>query len=102
MRLCALFFFVAVRQRQGELREMKEYILHNPLFPAPLRAILDASKVCVAGFSYGAATASLEAVTHPSEYAACLLLDGWFHIEAGDGFDFPQETHDKGTVLYLM
>jgi hypothetical protein len=91
-----------VRQRQTELHEMKQFILHDPSFSPMLQALIDPSQVFAAGFSYGAATASLEVVTHPKDYAACILLDGWFHIEVGEGFDFPKEVHDTGTQQYVM
>lgn len=84
-----------VRQRQLELHEVKQYML----CASPWKDIIDSSQVCAAGFSYGAATASLEVVTHPLDYAACILLDGWFHIEVGEGMDFPQETHDAGISI---
>jgi hypothetical protein len=90
---------VVVRQRQMELHEMKEYILDNKSsFSSTLRDIVDSSRIIAAGFSYGAATASLEVVTHPNDYTMCILLDGWFHIDVGDGFDFPKETHEKGML----
>ena len=85
----------AVRQRQQELHEVKEHVLNSA--SSPCRHLLDpALGVVAAGFSYGAATASLEVVTHPQDYTACILLDGWFHIEVGEGIDFPKETHDTG------
>lgn len=88
-----------VRQRQEELHEMKNFILKGKGFDSDLRNVIDDSKVFASGFSFGAATASLEVVTHPSEYTACILLDGWFHIDVGEGFDFPKEVHDAGISI---
>jgi hypothetical protein len=89
--------FHTVRQRQSELHELKEFLVHT----SPWREAVDRTQVFAAGFSYGAATASLEVVTHPRDYLGCLLLDGWFHIDVGDGFDFPQESHDIGNELQI-
>ena len=82
-----------VSHRQKELHEMKEYMLKE----SPFHDVIDSSQIVAAGFSYGAATASLEVVRNPHDYKGCILLDGWFHIEVGDGFNFPQESHEKGT-----
>lgn len=87
----------SVRQRQLELHELKEFLVHGGK-ESPWATLVDSSQVFVAGFSYGAATASLEVVTHPHDYLGCILLDGWFAIEVGSsGFNFPPETHETGT-----
>jgi hypothetical protein len=86
--------------REEELNELREFILHDDSFPAIIKDIIDTSRVFVAGFSYGAATAALSVSKRQGAYKACILLDGWFHIEkffpTMEAFDFPAEAHSKG------
>ena len=52
-------------------------------------------KIIAAGFSYGAATASLAATLQPTKYQCAVLLDPWLHIDyssRGYEFDFPPEA----------
>lgn len=94
---------VQVRKREAELYELKQFICKGGAFPATLRNIIDDTKVVAAGFSYGAATAAMSVVNHPSEYACCILLDGWFRIDLQNhSFDFPEEVHTKGLSLPAM
>jgi pimeloyl-ACP methyl ester carboxylesterase len=57
------------------------------------------SKVIVGGFSFGGATAGVVAATSPDDYEACILLDGWYHIEFPKYdilIDLPSQLHAKG------
>jgi len=93
-----------VQRREEELQELRRFILEekgsDTSFLDDLRDTIDASNIVVAGFSYGAATAALSVAKHPSDYTACMLLDGWFFIElSGVKFDFPAEAHEKGLSI---
>lgn len=104
-----------VERREAELQELRAYILGNnaedsgsdvtteskgsdtSLLLTELRDHIDPSNIVVAGFSYGAATAALSVAKHPTDYKACMLLDGWFFIElTGHMFEFPAEAHEIG------
>ena len=97
MSLHTAFWFVVARREQ-ELYEMKQYILYSNEFNSAVRNVIDDQEVFIAGFSYGAATSSLSVVTHPDDYKACILLDGWFHVDPSGtgGYDFPEQAHAKG------
>lgn len=86
--------------REDELNELREFVLHDDTFPTSIRDIIDVTHVFVAGFSYGAATAALSVTKRQGAYKACILLDGWFHLEKFspdmEAFDFPAEAHKKG------
>jgi hypothetical protein len=85
-----------ILRRENEIYDLSQYILNDDSFPSIIRNIINDKCIMIAGFSYGAATASLSVVKHPNYYKACILLDGWFHIEVGKGFDFPKEVHEHG------
>jgi len=69
---------------------------------------MDTTKVILAGFSYGAATAALESVTNKEQYLAVVLWDGWYHVDlryletrgiklnGRSRFDFPEKAHKDG------
>mmetsp|Transcript_644 Transcript_644/g.1389 ORF Transcript_644/g.1389 Transcript_644/m.1389 type:complete len:445 (-) Transcript_644:179-1513(-) len=62
-----------------------------------IRQHLDKQKIIAAGFSYGAATASLAATLEPTKFQCAIFLDGWFHIDRGGvEFDFPSEAFGAG------
>eukprot|EP00667_Euglena_gracilis_P011514 EG_transcript_11766 len=97
-----------LRVREAELHALKDFVLRDgAAVPPAVRRMIDPSRVLVAGFSYGAATAALSAVLHPKEYQACLLLDGWFHLDLesvglpGQSFDLPREVHEREDGLPL-
>lgn len=93
-----------VVRREEELWQIRQFVVESPEFPQSVRDVMDVSQVFVAGFSYGAATASLSVAKRPTAYKACILLDGWFHIDLADikslnttrHFDFPAEAHKTG------
>lgn len=97
------FRVVQISRREEELFELREYILKHSDFPTTIAEIIDNSQIFVAGFSYGAATASLSTVRRPDAYKACILLDGWFHIEITTDtvkpFDFPPSVHLSGLSI---
>jgi len=67
---------------------------HHPIVHQ-IRQHLDKRNVIAAGFSYGAATASLAATLAPAKFQCTILLDGWFHIDyssRGMEYDFPPES----------
>ena len=98
-----------IERREQELFEMLQFI-QSPTdsdtssdypIPAAVRDSIDLSQVFVAGFSYGAATAALSVSKHPTTYRACILLDGWFHIDVpsrGASFAFPAAAHQPGAL----
>eukprot|EP00667_Euglena_gracilis_P013391 EG_transcript_13826 len=97
-----------LRVREAELHALKDFVLRDgAAVPPAVRRMIDPSRVLVAGFSYGATTAALSVVLHPTEYLACLLLDGWYHLELearelkGRAFDFPKEVHEREDGLPL-
>ena len=66
---------------------------------------MDASRVLVGGFSYGAATAALVAArAEPGTFCGAMLLDGWFNIDLAsisscpdnDQYAFPALAHKVG------
>lgn len=85
-----------VERREAELYEGLQFVLKDSLFSADVRSVIDDTSVIVGGFSYGAATATLSVTKRPNTYTACLLLDGWFYIDLGEGFKFPEPAHAKG------
>ena len=90
-----------IQHRESELFGMRQFVLNDPSFPSAIRSIIDDSKVYVGGFSYGAATAALSLVKRPKAYNAAILLDGWFHIDIGKGFDFPPTVHAPESMPIL-
>ncbi|KAL7531766.1 hypothetical protein ACHAXR_005426, partial [Thalassiosira sp. AJA248-18] len=70
------------------------YSYHHPIVDQ-IRPYLNKQRVIAAGFSYGAATASLACTLEPTKFQCAILLDGWFHIDyssRGVEFDFPPEA----------
>eukprot|EP00466_Bigelowiella_natans_P011223 jgi/Bigna1/132597/aug1.18_g7305 len=73
-----------------------------------IQELMDTTKVILAGFSYGAATAALESVTNKEQYLAVVLWDGWYHVDlryletrgiklnGRSRFDFPEKAHKDG------
>jgi predicted esterase len=87
-----------IEQRESEFNELREFILQDGSFPKSIRSIIDESQIIAAGFSYGAATASLSVSRRAWAFKACMLLDGWFFIDIPGkaAFHFPNETHENG------
>lgn len=86
----------SLRQRGAEVRakEVEE------AYDIVMKHFDQLGRVCVGGFSYGAATAALLAATQPKKYVAALLIDGWFHIEIkGCHIDLPKQAFDNGIAI---
>ena len=68
-----------------------------------IRKGIDREHVHAAGFSYGAATASLASTLHPRKFKSAIFLDGWFHVDfssRGITFDFPPESFGSEWPTY--
>ena len=68
-----------------------------------IRKGIDRDHVHAAGFSYGAATASLASALQPRKFKSAIFLDGWFHIDfssRGIEFDFPPESFGNAWPQY--
>jgi len=84
-----------VQHRARELLQTCDFVTHE-LLPA---GSTDPTRMAVAGFSYGAATAARAiAMAPPDTFCASIYLDGWFHIDvsesAGVEFQFPKEAFE--------
>mmetsp|Transcript_28215 Transcript_28215/g.67236 ORF Transcript_28215/g.67236 Transcript_28215/m.67236 type:complete len:408 (+) Transcript_28215:194-1417(+) len=68
-----------------------------------IRKGIDREQIHAAGFSYGAATASLASALQPRKFKSAIFLDGWFHIDfssRGIEFDFPPESFGNAWPRY--
>ena len=70
---------------------------HNDMHPIveQIQSSLKKDEIIAAGFSYGAATASLAATLEPNRFQCAILLDPWLHIDyssRGVEFDLPPEA----------
>lgn len=112
-----------VERRADEFAALREVVLsaskQRVSRLARLAGSIDASRVILGGFSYGAATTALVASRAGAKDTACrglLLLDGWFNIDFAfikrtcekrgtpppkceDQMAFPPKAHAKGSVL---
>jgi len=63
--------------RVQEMMDVTKVLLSHSDF----RGHIDDSQVVSCGFSYGGATAALATVRHPEQFSACVVIDGWFHLD---------------------
>ena len=84
--------------RAKEINETRELVLNLPL----LKSSLSPDNVVVGGFSFGAATAGINASSFSEKYKACILIDGWYHIEHKKyeiDINLPSQLHEAGIKI---
>jgi len=70
-------YTIGFRERQLNHR-VKEMMEAKKMILSYFGQRIDDAKVVSSGFSFGGATAALATVRHPCDFAACLVIDGWF------------------------
>lgn len=83
-----------VQHRARELLQTCDFVTQDIL-----KDTTDPTRVAVAGFSYGAATAARAIAMAPDKkFCASIFLDGWFYIDVGKSagieFSFPKEAFE--------
>lgn len=63
-------------RRVQEMMEVKNVLKKHPDFEGRINE----SQTVACGFSFGGSTAALATVRHAEEFSACVVIDGWFHM----------------------